>query len=80
MRVIADAVGLDTQDYQSSQVVSSRDAIYEGFRYVLVDDEDIDAFYSDQEVYLYKEDFINLSIYTMLFIFLDKYRSISKLI
>jgi len=57
MRVIADAIGLETQDYQSSQVVSSRDAIYEGFRKVLVDDEDIDAFYDDQDVYLFKEDF-----------------------
>ena len=57
MRVIADAIGLETQDYQSSEVVSSRDAIYEGFQRVLVDDEDIDAFYDDQEVYLYKEDF-----------------------
>jgi len=57
MRVIADAIGLETQDYQSSQVVESRDVIYEGFRKVLVDDEDIDAFYDDKEVYLFEEDF-----------------------
>jgi len=59
MRVIADALGLETQDYQSSQVVDSRDAIYEGFRKALVDDEDIDAFYDEQEVYLFAEDFGN---------------------
>ena len=59
MRVIADAIGLSTQDYQSSQVVESREAIYEGFRKALVDDEEIDAFYDDQEVYLYEEDFGN---------------------
>ena len=53
MRVIADALNLETQDYQSSEVVSSRDAIYEGFQSVLVDDEDIDAFYDDKDVYLY---------------------------
>jgi len=50
MRVIADAIGLETQDYQSSQVVESREAIYEGFRKALVD---------DQEIYLYEEDFGN---------------------
>ena len=59
MRVIADAIGLETQDYQSSQVVESRDVIYEGFRKVLVDDEDIDSFYDDKEVYLFGEDFGN---------------------
>ena len=53
MRVIADALGLETQDYQSSQVVESREAIFEGFRKALVDDEEIDAFYDDKEVYSY---------------------------
>ena len=62
MRVIADALNLETQDYQSSEVVSSRDAIYEGFQSVLVDDEDIDAFYDDKDVYLYKEDFENSTL------------------
>ena len=56
MRVIADALGLIAEDYQSSQVVDSRDVIYEGFRKFLVDDVDIDEFYDGQPVYLYEED------------------------
>jgi len=56
MRVIADALGLLTQDYVSSQVVDSRDVIYEGFTKFLVDDIDIDEFYDNQPVYLYEED------------------------
>ena len=44
MRVVADALGLISEDYQSSQVVDSRDVIYEGFTKFLVDDVDIDEF------------------------------------
>lgn len=56
MRVIADAVGLTSEDYRSSQVVDSRDVIYEGFTKFLVDDVAIDEFYDNQDVWLYEED------------------------
>ena len=56
MRVIADALGLLTEDYQSSNVVASRDVIFEGFTKLLVDDIEIDEFYDDEAVYLYEED------------------------
>ena len=56
MRVIADALGLLTEDYISSQVVSSRDVIYEGFVKFLVDDFMIEEFYDKQDVWLYEED------------------------
>jgi len=56
MRVIADALGLKTEDYVSSQVVSSREAIYEGFSKLLVEDYEIDNFYRGEEVHLYEED------------------------
>jgi PhoH-like ATPase len=56
MRVIADALGLLSEDYQSSQVVDSRDVIYEGFTKFLVDDFMIDEFYDRQDVWLYEED------------------------
>jgi len=56
MRVIADAIGLLTEDYISSQVVSSRDVIYEGFTKFLVDDFMIDEFYDKQDVWLHHED------------------------
>jgi PhoH-like ATPase len=56
MRVIADAIGLLTEDYQSSNVVDSRDVIFEGFTKLLVDDVDIDEFYAEEDVYVYEED------------------------
>jgi len=56
MRVIADALGLLTEDYISSQVVSSRDVIYEGFVKFLVDDFMVEEFYDKQDVWLYEED------------------------
>ena len=56
MRVIADALGLLTEDYISSQVVSSRDVIYEGFVKFLVDDFMIEEFYDKEDVWLYEED------------------------
>ncbi len=56
MRVIADALGLLTEDYISSQVVSSRDVIFEGFTKFLVDDFMVDEFYDKQPVWLYEED------------------------
>ena len=56
MRVIADALGLLTQDYVSSQVVDSREVIFEGFTKFLVDDFMIEEFYDNQDVWLYEED------------------------
>jgi len=56
MRVIADALGLTTEDYISSQVVSSRDVIYQGFVKFLVDDFMVEEFYDKQDVWLYEED------------------------
>ena len=62
MRVIADAVGLQTEDYVSSQVVSSRDVIYEGFVKFLVDDFMIEEFYDKQDIWLYEEDALEQNI------------------
>lgn len=56
MRVIADALGLQTEDYVSSQVVSSRDVIYEGFVNFVVDDFMVDEFYDKEDVWLYEAD------------------------
>ena len=52
MRVIADAVGLESQDFQNNQVVDNSENIYEGYTTVLVDDQIIDRFYEKQNVYL----------------------------
>jgi PhoH-like ATPase len=55
MRVIADALGLDTDDYINSQVVEDSDKIYEGFAKILSDEEVINQFYLGDDVYLDKE-------------------------
>lgn len=62
MRVIADALGLLTEDYISTQVVSSRDVIYEGFTKFLVDDFMIEEFYDKEDVWLYEEDAVEQGI------------------
>ena len=52
MRVIADAVGLVSQDFLNNQIVDNSDNIYTGYTQVLVDDQIIDRFYEKQSVYL----------------------------
>jgi len=52
MRVIADAVGLTSEDFQNNQVVDTSENIFEGYTTVLVDDQVIDRFYEKQTVYL----------------------------
>jgi len=55
MRVIADAVGLESQDFVNNQVVDNSENIFEGYTTVLVDDQIIDRFYEKQSVYLDNE-------------------------
>ena len=52
MRVIADAVGLTSEDFQNNQVVDTSENIFTGYTTVLVDDQIIDRFYEKQDVYL----------------------------
>jgi PhoH-like ATPase len=52
MRVIADAVGLTSEDFQNNQIVDNSESIFEGYSTVLVDDQIIDRFYEKQSVYL----------------------------
>ena len=52
MRVISDAVGLTSEDFQNNQVVARSENIFEGYTTVLVDDQFIDRFYEKQNVYL----------------------------
>jgi len=55
MRVIADSLGLDTDDYINSRVIEDQDKIYEGFTKLLVDEELINQFYLGDPVYLDKD-------------------------
>ena len=51
MRVIADACGLISEEYETLKVVEDIDKIYSGFQEMIVDDELIEQFYSDEEVF-----------------------------
>ena len=52
MRVIADAVGLISEDFQNNQVVDTSENIFDGCTTVLVDAQIVDRFYERQSVYL----------------------------
>jgi PhoH-like ATPase len=52
MRVIADSVGLLSQDYLTEQVAEDADKIYAGFEEVLVDDQVINQFYAGEEIFI----------------------------
>ena len=58
MRVIADAIGLPSEDFQNNQVVDNSDNIYAGYTTVLVDDQVIDQFYEKKEIFLEQPDLI----------------------
>jgi len=64
MRVIADSLGLLTEDYSNTKVVENSEKIYEGFTKLLVDEELINQFYLGDDVYidqdLCKDQSINL--------------------
>ncbi len=50
MRVKCDALGLLTEDYQAEQVVENSEGLYTGRIEVLVDEQDIDKFYNNQDI------------------------------
>ena len=52
LRVKCDSIGLDTADYQASQIIESLDEIYSGYREMIVEDRDIEDFYSGDKIYL----------------------------
>jgi PhoH-like ATPase len=56
MRVIADAVGLESEDFQNNQVVDTSENIFTGYAPILVDDQLIDQFYERHPVYLNRTD------------------------
>tara|TARA_R100000388_G_scaffold41726_1_gene32038 strand:- start:2015 stop:3340 length:1326 start_codon:yes stop_codon:yes gene_type:complete len=60
MRVIANSIGLESEDYETQQAVEDADKLYDGFCEVLVDDELIDLFYADEEILLDEEQTMEL--------------------
>jgi PhoH-like ATPase len=56
MRVICDSIGLEAQDYSSEEVICSSDELYTGFVVHAVDEQIIDRFYNEDEVYIDEDD------------------------
>ena len=56
MRVKCDALGLMTEDYSVEQVVENSEGLYSGITQILIDEQQIDKFYNDQEVLLCEEE------------------------
>ena len=59
LRVIAQGIGLEAEEYENIKVVTAKDKIYTGFEEIVMDDEIIDRFYDDKPVFLDKEDYPN---------------------
>jgi PhoH-like ATPase len=55
MRVMSDSLGLQTESYDAHQIVDDSSDLFTGFRDVLVDQEFIDQFYADKEMFLDEE-------------------------
>ena len=66
MRVICDSIGLLTEDYNEAKVIKNHSELYTGFTSVLVDDQFIDQFYDNVDVFLDEEDEICPNQYVML--------------
>jgi PhoH-like ATPase len=56
MRVIADSVGLLSEDYISESAVTSSEELYEGFTVFSVDDQIIDRFYGDEPIMIARDE------------------------
>lgn len=52
MRVIADSLGLLSEDYETNSIVEDKDKVYEGLAEILVDDEFIERFYEGEQMFL----------------------------
>jgi PhoH-like ATPase len=69
MRVIADSLGLVSEDYETNSIVEDKDKVYEGFAEVLVDDEFIERFYDHEEMIL-EESMVKEKLYPNQFLLL----------
>ena len=67
MRVIANSLGLESEDYITAQAVDDADKLYDGFEEVLVDDQIIDQFYAGEEIILDEEQALSI-IQTLCFV------------
>ena len=66
MRVKCDALGLLTEDYHAEQVVESSDGLYTGRAEILVDEQEIDKFYSGEPIWIPESNSLNPNQFVML--------------
>jgi len=52
MRVIADSLGIQAESYNSEQVVETSEKLYSGLAEIVVDDQMVDQYYLDEDVFL----------------------------
>jgi len=69
MRVIADSLGLPSEDYETNSIVEDKDKVYEGYAEVLVDDEFIERFYEGEDMFL-EEASVKVKLYPNQFLLL----------
>tara|TARA_A100001515_G_scaffold19883_1_gene14747 strand:- start:20873 stop:22177 length:1305 start_codon:yes stop_codon:yes gene_type:complete len=55
MRVKCDAFGLECHDYQPQKIIRSVEKLYDGSETIEVEDDCIDKFYANEEIYLTEE-------------------------
>ena len=55
LRVISDALGIESEDYIENQILKEDHDLYSGFASVLVDEQTVDQFYAGERVYLDEE-------------------------
>ena len=55
MRVIANSIALEAEDYKTEQVVDDADKLYTGLEQLVVDEEMIDQFYDGEEIFISSE-------------------------
>lgn len=52
VRIKANSLGIDTESYDSDQIVESRDQLYTGYRDIVVEDDVINGFYQGEKILL----------------------------
>ena len=60
MRIIANSLGLQSEDYETLQAVEDADKLYDGFSEIVIDDQIIDQFYAGEEVILDEEQVVGI--------------------
>lgn len=52
MRVMCDALGIESEEYKVDQIVDNKDFVFCGYREILIDDQKIDSFYDGGDILL----------------------------